>query len=354
MKLLLLADDLTGALDSSVAFAERGFAVHCALTPAHAGAVLDQNPEVAAISTNTREASEKEALCSLEKIVSEARQHPLWKEATLFKKVDSRLKGHVAAEVALLGRLHRKMLVCPAIPRLGRLVKNGAVCGAGVAAPIPVAEKAGCRPDDVVNAGADSDLDNAVAAAQGGTLYVGAAGLAEALARKFAPAVVQGPAPEIPGPALFAIGSRDPVTTAQLEGLTILSAPNGDVPASGPAGHFLEVIRMTDGPAPLDSSSAGARFAKGISRRLLRDRPASLLACGGETAAAIARQIGCGMLRVEGEVLPGLPVSTLLDGQPGLTLITKSGGFGPPDTLVKLAEKLVVSPAEDFEKRHSI
>jgi D-threonate/D-erythronate kinase len=41
-------------------------------------------------------------------------------------------------------------------------------------------------------------------------------------------------------------------------------------------------------------------------------------------------------LRVEGEILPGLPLCHAVD-LPGFPdLITKSGGFGPPDTLLRL------------------
>ena len=71
--------------------------------------------------------------------------------------------------------------------------------------------------------------------------------------------------------------------------------------------------------------------------------PRTLLACGGESAAAILRILDCGLLQVEGEALTGLPVSTLMDGRKGLRLITKSGGFGVPETLVQVAEKLVNS-----------
>jgi uncharacterized protein YgbK (DUF1537 family) len=57
---------------------------------------------------------------------------------------------------------------------------------------------------------------------------------------------------------------------------------------------------------------------------------------GGDTAMNLYRKIGASALRIEGEVQPGIPcgrwVGGFLDGQP---LVTKAGGFGEADTLVK-------------------
>ena len=41
-------------------------------------------------------------------------------------------------------------------------------------------------------------------------------------------------------------------------------------------------------------------------------------------------------MRVAGEVLPGLPLCHAIDRPDFPALITKSGGFGPPDTLLRL------------------
>jgi uncharacterized protein YgbK (DUF1537 family) len=43
------------------------------------------------------------------------------------------------------------------------------------------------------------------------------------------------------------------------------------------------------------------------------------------------------MLRVEGEILPGVPVSTMFVGGREVRLVTKSGGFGARDALVAVA-----------------
>jgi uncharacterized protein YgbK (DUF1537 family) len=57
---------------------------------------------------------------------------------------------------------------------------------------------------------------------------------------------------------------------------------------------------------------------------------------GGETAMKLYRKVSAAALRIDGEVQPGVPyglwIGGLLDGQ---ALVTKAGGFGQPDTLVK-------------------
>ena len=63
-----------------------------------------------------------------------------------------------------------------------------------------------------------------------------------------------------------------------------------------------------------------------------------MLACGGETADAILCALGQGVLEVEGEILPGVPVSRMVIGQQRLQLVTKSGGFGAKDALVSIVD----------------
>ncbi|AUH33316.1 four-carbon acid sugar kinase family protein [Paracoccus tegillarcae] len=336
-RILIVADDLTGALDSGCAFAARGYPTRVLLDPADLPESL-ANPAipVIAIATGTRELSSSQAAGLVSLIAGMARRF----DGVIFKKVDSRLKGHVSAELAALcARFRRPVLAAPAIPRLDRLVVNGCVTGAGVAQPIPVADAIGL-PAHIPDTASDADLDLALPADLRDMMYVGAAGLAEALARRLPP----GPRPPqiaLPLPALLAIGSRDPVTLTQIDmsGLQPVPAPNGQVPdlATAP----LTLVQMTSGDHPITGAVAGQNFATGIAGQIQRSRPASLFACGGETAHAILRKLDIRALNLLGEVLPGLPVSRSLNGN--LTLLTKSGGFGGPDTLARLADKFVKS-----------
>ncbi|MBL4813307.1 MAG: hypothetical protein JKX69_13345 [Rhodobacteraceae bacterium] len=340
MKIIFIADDLTGALDSSVAFCGRGLSVLCALSPSQLGRALDRGPDVVAVSTNSREAAESKSILAVQQIIDDINARPEWRDAVIFKKVDSRLKGHIEAEVDILFRGRSNIIVCPAIPRLGRLVKNGAIYGTGIETPIDVAQRTGVAASCVPDAACDADLDAVLATIDMTTLFVGAAGLAEALARKIAPAIAAQTPVDLHCPALFAIGSRDPVTLAQLEGFCPIFAPNGNVPAARKNSDQIQVVQMTPGAIAVDPQLAGQRFVDGISAWLTLNPPATLLACGGESAAALMRKVGCGLLKVEGEILTGLPVSQMIDGIEGMKIITKSGGFGAADTLHKLAQKL--------------
>ncbi|WP_417695204.1 four-carbon acid sugar kinase family protein [Roseibium sp.] len=349
MKILIIADDVTGALDSSVAFAGRGLSVLCALTPDHVTEALARSPDVLAISTNTREGSEQSAQNAVGAVWAACQKLAPWSQALLFKKVDSRLKGHVAAELSGLGAARSSWLVSPAIPRFARLVKSGTLFGAGIAEPISVAERTQCPLSAIVDVTEDADLDAAVLNHGAETLFVGAAGLAEALARRFAPARVKEFDCDLQGPALFAIGSRDPITLAQIEtlkvaGIVPMPLPNGHADTAAALPAALQVLQLTQGPETLDGQTVAQQFADTCSQFIARFEPQTLVASGGETAAEIARQLGCGVLQVLGERLPGLPVSTMVDGRPGMTVITKSGGFGTPETLVKLAQNFIALP----------
>lgn len=344
MRLVLISDDVTGALDSAVAFVTRGLRVICALEGAAFEEAAAHAPDVLAVSLNTRELTQAASAARLAALLGTLRAMPGGAEVILFKKIDSRLKGHIAADIALLAPLRAERLICPAIPRLGRIVADGALQGAGVAEPLPVAKTLGQPAECCIDAATEADLDAALALRDPHeTLFVGAAGLAEALARKLVPDAGPAPLPVMQGPALFAIGSRDPVTVAQLAPFDIIAAPNGDVPAITPGA--LRVVQMTQSLPPCPPAQAAARFAVGIARALREHQTRTLMACGGETAAAILRALDARLLMVEAEAMAGVPVSRLLDGLPGLQVISKSGGFGGPDTLRALAA--FCAPAAD-------
>lgn len=59
---------------------------------------------------------------------------------------------------------------------------------------------------------------------------------------------------------------------------------------------------------------------------------------GGETAAAVCAALPESRLEIAEEVLPAIPCHQLVGTS--LRLVTKSGGFGAPDTLVRIAEYL--------------
>ncbi|WP_353475991.1 four-carbon acid sugar kinase family protein (plasmid) [Salipiger sp. H15] len=334
-RVFIVADDLTGALDSAAGFAERGARVRVACRPRDLPAALGSAAEVIAVATGTRDGTEAEAARVAAAVARDLAGH----SGILFKKIDSRLKGHVAAELAPLAASGARLVVNPAIPALGRLCLQGAVCGAGVEVPIPVAPRIG-RALQIPDTRTQADLAAQLPEDLSEAVYVGAAGLAEALADRLWPGGAARPLPRLELPALLAIGSRDPVTLAQVDALRdvpVLEAPNGACPELPDAPLLL--IRMTPGAEEIPGDAAAAAFAGTLAEAQRHVRPATLFACGGESAAALLARLGIGQLDVLGQILPGVPVARTAEGAP-LVIITKSGGFGPPDSLVKLVKFL--------------
>lgn len=346
-KLIIIADDLTGALDCAAAFAARGLSVIAARAPENFNAALAMGADVIAMSTGTRERDPETAKAILTKIREILRPHT----SIIFKKIDSRMKGHILAETEILAELKPgSIVVSPAIPRLGRFVKDGTIVGAGVQAPITIASFFGPLLVDITDAQSEADLDAAITSAKDSQLFVGAAGLAAALARRLAPLPLATTSPSLSCPALLAIGSRDPVTIAQVEVLkkaglflTIVNAPNGVLAERGGSPKGISVIQMIPGDTEIETASATTTFARGIAAHTSATRPKTLFSSGGESANAILEHLGIGLLHIHGEVLPGVPCATARDGVPGLTIITKSGGFGDPQTLVALCNALLKS-----------
>lgn len=120
-KLLILADDLSGAADCAIGFAGAGHRTVVTLeatrTQAHEGA------DTIAVDTDTRRLAPEEA---------SARTRAAYAAMStsgqrLYKKIDSTLRGNWAAEVAGLQALAGMAVVAPAFPATGRTVQDGRV-----------------------------------------------------------------------------------------------------------------------------------------------------------------------------------------------------------------------------------
>lgn len=335
----LVSDDLTGALDSAVAFAQAGWRTVVATSLAALGQALAAGADVVAVSLNSREIAAGEAAARAREAAVALSGVPV-----VFKKIDSRMKGHVGAEATEIARLRGigRLVVCPAIPELGRTVVNGHITGHGIDVPIPVAfPQVGPVGLECPDASADDDLDRIVAKADG-ALLVGARGLAFALARSLgAPAGRKAASPRLVLPAALVIGSRDATTLVQVDrlreafaGATWIGAPDGAI-TQVTALREVAILQATDGGGRPDGATVSARLAKAMADHLMDGRK-TLVLTGGETAAACLEVLGVSVLRVLGEVLPGLPISEPLDFPDAAHIVTKSGGFGDPDCLVNL------------------
>ena len=329
---LIVADDLTGACDAAGPFAAAGWKTAVRI----AGEAPDC--EVLGVSTETRD---REAGAIPAAMREAAAMGPA---RVVFKKIDSTLRGHTGVEIraAMEAFGCEAVVACPAFPGTGRVVRGGRLSIEGTAGfePVAVAERLACvhvrlselseafgRGERVVSVDAvcDGDLDEvatAITRCEGRVLGAGSAGLAGALAR-VKPARARGAstgreayrAEAYRSRVVFAIGSEHPVTVAQVEALMaqrdalLLRLPYGQVAAGSIVKFFEEAA------------------------------PSALVLSGGTTAALVCGAIGAQSIEICEELIPGVPRGVLRGGMlDGIEVVTKSGGFGACDALIRIAD----------------
>jgi uncharacterized protein YgbK (DUF1537 family) len=129
MSWFILADDLTGAADCAIAFAKQGIAS----AVAWGEAVDDDRPPVLSYDADSRGLSAEKATARQR----EALGRFLGADDTLFKKIDSTLRGQPAAEtVAAVAALRARAgaafgILAPAFPATGRTTEGGQVLVGG-------------------------------------------------------------------------------------------------------------------------------------------------------------------------------------------------------------------------------
>lgn len=361
--LRLVADDLTGALDSAAAFAPVFGPVRVFWDAAKA----PRGP--AAFDTRTREAPPDAAarrLAGLRPFLA-----PAAGRLSLLK-IDSLLRGHAGRELLAVRGDFARIVVAPAFPFQGRATRQGRqsmragagwqVIGEDIAATLrgAGAEVTLCTAGDAAPAGlslwnveTDADLDVVVAAGLAGgdrILWVGSAGLAAALARRMTGCMTAQPEPgRLPSlPLLGLIGTDNPAMQGQLAPLAAYRAVIGEDAGEAVAharallGTHAAAFLTCALPPGLDRAAAqdtiAARFGAvcaGIAR------PGALFVSGGETLSALCHALGASGLDVYGQFEPGVPLSRLCGGAwDGLDVISKSGAFGTPDFLCRLVDGL--------------
>ena len=346
--LRLIADDLTGALDTAAQFTGRIGPLPVLLDRTTAA------PEASyALNLSCRDGDEKTAVACT--------RHSLgcyYGADLAFKKIDSLLRGHWAAELAEIAKSgkFRRIVLAPAVPAQGRLTRGGLQIlaqssgGSALIKDIPAELKrhgvsfrdAGC---EVVVLDAESDIDlDAIAkryANEQAVLWCGAAGLARALAQE-----PPRPARPLNQPHLMIVGSRHAVTVRQVE---VFRAARPDCLAPMTIEpSFVDRVRTTlqelgscvvlpvlsSGLTEVEAAERIARGLELLSGRL--PQLGGLTVIGGETFAALCRVLKATRLSVDGEFLHGVPASRMESGLcSGTSCASKSGAFGEPDWLLK-------------------
>ena len=284
--------------------------------------------------------------------------------AIVFKKIDSRLKGNVGVEAGRIASIMGRtgVIVAPAVPDQQRFVRDGCVEGRGVDGRLAIAPAfAGLDlPVLVADAMNQADLDQLVASTDWtAQLAVGARGLGQSLARHLG-GKADGVAFDRRHRTLFAFGSRDPITEAQMDMLvgaggvsSVLEAPAGLLTSAGPV-DMPALLRCT-GPLTLDAPAVAERFGAGVAQLVSKAAPDVLIMGGGDTALAILTRLGVGVVTPRGEIEPGMPWFEVVNSHGNnLVCAVKSGGFGVPDSLLKLTTPRPASDAGRLiEENHS-
>jgi uncharacterized protein YgbK (DUF1537 family) len=356
---LIVADDLTGAADACVRLVRHGQSAAVlpdldAVTPA-----LADRADVVSISVDTRRRPRDAARSRVERA---ARLAGARAAGQVLLKVDSTLRGHLGEEIAaaLDAFSCTHAILTPAFPAMNRRLVNGQLRVSGLGAPAPVdvrtrlasqglpgaallsppygatsdvmvdamqrARAAGARVF-VADAADDRDLERTVAAgraAGGRPLWVGSAGLAQALAVEIGAtgALPQSDRPLPPhdrlGPIFVCIGSVHPATRAQEARLASRSRAR--------------VLRLTS-----DTWSA----TRGMLQTLSGESIAGLVLTGGDTATTVCAALGVEAVDLGGEVASGVPWGVVSGGHvDGAPIVLKSGAFGGESTLVDAVDFL--------------
>ncbi len=316
--LRLVADDLTGALDTAARFVPL-----VGLIPVvWSGASVPDGS--AAIDAGTRELSAEQAAAAMRRLGP-----VLASGGIAFKKIDSLLRGNVGAELRACLPFFDHCVLAPAFPFQGRITRGGQQWVRDLDGWRDVGVAPESLPVPMRDAESDADLTAIVAAGRrlpDRVLWCGTAGLAGALV-----GALPVPRPTLAGPVLALIGSDHPVTLSQIAAARAACIPD----------HVLRVVTI---PVPDGSSRADAAsiIARGFADVLARSqRPGVLLVSGGETLRGVCQALGAENAVVDGEFEPGVPCSVLTGGAwPGQRVVSKSGAFGDSALLCRLVGSL--------------
>jgi uncharacterized protein YgbK (DUF1537 family) len=403
----IVADDITGALDTGVQFAEVGLYTALLLG-------LDQEPSsqaehVHVLSTDSRDGDAATARRQT------AQAATCLRGRRLYKKIDSTMRGHIGPEIETILRVTgmTKAVVCPAVIDQGRTVREGqlwvgdtllhkSAFGQDPHWPAKTSDmqallgtpsthlsldtvRAGSEalaqalldaPTQIVTADAVDNADIgriAGAAVQSRCLPCGALGLARAWVETLiAGGLVRTQrtgAPPVPRqgkePVVIVAGSRHPVTREQLRNaaharrLVVAEAKATD--KSNQTQSWTTVANALAAGRSVVVRSPAQELERAGDRRAMSETMAGwtgracrefalggLVLTGGETALAVCRALGATAIDIQGELESGIPWGRLIGGAaPGLQVITKAGGFGRPDSLLHVVDTLQKEPNQN-------
>ena len=395
----IIADDLTGATDSSSHFARKGFSTIVFLTP-HVPLTAD----VIVINTDSRADDTRTARKKVKKAVGSLLGR------TIYKKIDSSLRGNIGVELKEIKKelAAEKVIIAPAFPAVGRTTIEGRVLVDGIpvnqtqfaddpVSPVKeshiptllarsIEEPIGSITIEDINLGPEALYQKFIGSAQDILVcdvteqshlacIVQAASLTQehwllcgsgGLARELSPMITHVPSrtetpPSTPsyGAALVIAGTRSHKMASQLIkakeeiGLPILKLPVEVMKQEHTSSIMAQVMEkeaadlITQGKS-LAITSVFSEFIPDLQRTVantLAETAIAILASnkytgvflsGGDIATEICRRLSVSAIIVLGEIEPGVPAGELIGGEiGGMRVVTKAGGFGSESALVK-------------------
>lgn len=397
MKIFIMADDLTGTLDTAAQFAVRGVSTEILSLPL--GSQLEQcQSSVAVVNTQTRHLSSSDAYERVYQISKALCEQGV---PLVFKKTDSALRGHVGAELAAMSDAFggERVLFFPAYPQLGRTTVGGVQYIYGV----PLDQSAFAQdklepmkcsdvsqilrhetalPSSVVGVDdgevpesakilvfdSETELqmqqqaDRFLRSGQpGACLTAGCAGLAKILSGRLPCDREQ--APIRLGENLFVLcGTNHPVSRKQIRcavhhgfrrvGFSIDELTRQDqgdafenkiqqARALCKAGKniVVDILQESQPSKERDPQDLSRRIVNGLSTVLIRCRDVlsghTPFLIGGDTLSSYMEKCGCRKISVLGEILPGTPISIFSFDEGQQCIISKSGGYGEEDLFLQ-------------------
>ena len=401
-EIALIADDLTGSLDTGLQFRKKGLIT---IVPLDWNQPLPQ-AQALVLNTNSRNLPGDVAYRRVYRICRRL------KAGGLYKKIDSTMRGNVGKEALAILNAQKipKAIVVPTVPVMGRAVEGGILRVHGTPLlktayardpfhPLwtsrissllekETGERVGFIGIKEVRKGAShlaqeiqktparllsldavlqSDLKiiaQACTRLSGQVLPCGSVGLADelnlAFHRQDRKLKKKGPR----RPLLIISASRNPTTAEQIEmarnhscfplvepNLGRLTNPRTSGSEAKAAAHYLaEVLAKGDGAIltttfqkhlPGKETMIPKILGKAAVHLLENLRLGGLVLTGGDLAMGVCERLSSSALLIEEEVLPGIPCSTLTDGPfKGLRMVTKAGGFGERDALWRIIQYL--------------
>jgi len=357
----VLSDDLTGACDVAGYFVPAVGPVRiCVTLASFDGADVG----LSVVNLQSRRMSPEES-----RITSGRAGRQLADRRVVFQKIDTAFRGPVGAGLEGLAQAigPRRVLVAPAIPRIGRVTRGGLQYIGGVPIhetefardpswPIRSAEvrenlrRSGSIDCEICDAETPEDLVRVVdeALRTPPVLLVGSLGLAEALASRMARCEPGRPAFPLADRVLVVSGSQYQRSHIQLARaareravpLVDLCPRRPVVWPPNPTGTL--IVRLAPERLPSECGSEAmvlAHLTAAVASYVQHRPPEGLAIIGGETAFDLLGRLGVIQLWIHGVLADVVSYGTIqrgiLDGRP---CMLKGGSVGPDDAVIQMLD----------------